>query len=192
MTVKIADNTLISAAINEIKSIDILEVCCGIYRFFATSEVYKETAEGFDTKKVEKVFKNIEIDNTVNQELVSFLGNRYPYLHQGELSSFVLAIYKHNSEDEKCYYVTDDRKMRETIENILEDDHIRNQIGMNMDDFNYTGTVGLIRRLGKKRVLSKGDLNKIAEDLRYSSFRVTDTILESIEEIYNENICENS
>lgn len=192
MTIKVVDSTFVSAAISEIKSVDFLKVSCDIYRFFATDEVYEETTKGFNLKRVEKAFENIEIDNIVNRELISFLRNRYPYLHQGELSSFVLAICKHNMEDEKCYYITDDKKMRETIEDILKDDYIKNQVGMNMNDFNYTGTVGLIRRLGEKRILSREDLRKIVEDLRDSTFRVTDTVLELIEEVYNENICKSS
>jgi hypothetical protein len=59
-THKILDNTVISASINEIKSIDLIALSGGIYSLKISSEVYDEICMGFPKERLETIEKYIE------------------------------------------------------------------------------------------------------------------------------------
>jgi len=86
-TSKILDNTTISAFINEIRSIEMIEVCRKEYLLVTTDCVQRETSERFSGETIAMNYKNINVfskkgDKKYDQAL-DYLVNRYPYLHEG-------------------------------------------------------------------------------------------------------------
>jgi predicted nucleic acid-binding protein len=180
-TSKILDNTVISAFINEIKSIELLDIFQSEYYLVTTDCIHKETLAGFSEEVVTKIYKNIGVfrkdnDKKYNQAL-DYLKDRYPYLHEGELSAFLLALFDYELIGVPYYFVTDDRKMREKICEITSSNTFLKLIGREIYDFHFTGTIGLIKRLCQKGFLSEEDIRLIVFDLKTSSFRISDKLI---------------
>ena len=60
-TSKILDNTAISAFINEIRSIEMIEICRNEYLLVTTDCVQRETSERFSRKTIDINYKNINV-----------------------------------------------------------------------------------------------------------------------------------
>ena len=180
-TSKILDNTVISAFINEIRSIELIEICHSEYNLVTTDCIQRETSKGFSEEIIDNVYKNIYVfrkrgDENHDQAL-DYLIDRYPYLHEGELSAFLLALIDYELAGIPYYFITDDRKMREKIYEIIFSDTFLKIIGDMIYDFHFTGTIGLIKRLCQKGCLSEDDIRDIVFDLKTSSFRISDKLI---------------
>lgn len=73
-TSKILDNTVISAFINELKSIELLDIFQSEYYLVTTDCIHKETLAGFSEEVVTKIYKNVGVfrkdnDKKYNQAL---------------------------------------------------------------------------------------------------------------------------
>jgi len=115
MTIKVVDNTFISACLGEIECIDLLGVSTSHYMVSTTPEIHQETVEGFKEDLVEEAYKTIkvfEVKHAKYLELKSWLENRYPQIDKGEISAFLLALLNFDLEDINYYFITDDRKMK--------------------------------------------------------------------------------
>ncbi|MDK2891414.1 MAG: hypothetical protein PWR21_2046 [Methanoculleus sp.] len=181
-TTKILDNTVISAAINEIKAVDLLSICNENYAMVTSMEVFHEACGG-SRHRVTKEYQ-IEIrDKAKDQkftQIISYLCDRYPYLHEGELSAFTLALLDYACSGESYFFVTDDRTMRRRIDEIIASPQITNVCQMQIQNFNHTGTIGLIRRLYQKRCLSNEEIDEIIANLRESTFYITEELLNEL------------
>lgn len=183
-TTKIIDNTVVSAFINEILCIDMFEICCKEYHFSTSIEVYYESKRGFSGVDLNKIDKRIEIVSKKGdfkyEEIIAYLKNRYPYLHEGELSSFLIALLDYEMVGKKYYYITDDGEMKKRVPEILNSQQIIKLLKGEVTNFYMTGTIGLIRRICQKGYLSQGDIDKIVLDLRNSTFYMTDKLLSEL------------
>lgn len=181
-TTKILDNTVISAAINEITAINLLSVCSSNYALVTSLEVFHEACGG-DLHQVEKEGL-IEIrDKTKDRNythIISYLRDRYPYLHEGELSVFTLALLDYACSGGSYFLITDDRMMRRKIDEIITSPLVISACQMKIQNFNHTGTIGLIKRLYQKNCLSNEEMDEIIANLRESTFYITEELLKEL------------
>ncbi len=181
VTTKILDNTVLSASIKEIKCIDLIKTCSSKYNLATTEEVFDECQDGFDGIQIEEQLKLIDVHNLMNNEkyceLKDFLLARYPYLHKGEISSFLLSLLKFELSCIPYYFVTDDNKMRKVVSKIHEDTLFISKLGKNIRRFRMTGTIGLIKRMYIRGIISQEDIDKIIGDLQNSTFRITPDLI---------------
>lgn len=181
MTTKILDNTVISASIKEITCLDFIELCSKIYHIETSLEVFHEANRGFNRVATNKRFGCIRVidlrDNEQYRSLLDYLKSRYPYLHDGEISSFLLALLEYEKKNKEYYYVTDDQSMKKVVTNLKNDKLFYQNSGFMFSRFFITGTIGLLRRLLDRGVISKKEIEDIIKDLRNSSFYVTTDLI---------------
>jgi predicted nucleic acid-binding protein len=183
LTTKIVDNTVISASIREINSIDLIEVCSSNYYISTTVEVFNETRKGFNKTLIDRIYASIELYELKNkdyEDLLNWFEVRYPYLHIGEVSSFLLAVLEYAIKSKKYYYITDDNKMKKTIKFLLKDERLIEKLGTRLNKFNITGTIGLIIRLKERGLVSRNEMENIIKDLNSSSFYITSELIEEL------------
>lgn len=184
MTTKIFDATVISANVKEIKCIDFIDRCSKKYPVVTSIEVFEEIEEGFSKIIVDNQFKKIIIyDLRYSDEynkMFQYMEDRYPYLHKGEISSFLLSLINFKSTNERYYYVTDDQKMRKVIKKIENDWLFYNEFKIVVKAFMNTGTIGLLKKLKEKQVISCEEIEDIIQDLKNSSFYITDGLIKNL------------
>lgn len=181
MTVKIVDNTFISACSGEINCIDLLDICSKYYEIVTTNEVFEETKEGFDTKKTSEIYNLISVSSKYSKlyfELKKWLESRYPTLHSGEISTFLLALLSFAVVDSEYYYVTDDKSMKNIIEKLSEDEIFLKKLGysFDMENFKVTGTIGFTKRLLEKGIIRQEYVEPILNDMQNNGFYLSDEL----------------
>ncbi len=180
-TVKILDNTVISASLREIVSINLLERCSQRYDIVTSQEVYEEAKRGFTDKTLVVLKKIVMVENLKLQKdysnLIGYLEARYPYLHTGELSSFLLALLKYELNQLAYFYITDDNRAKKVIREIHEDSLFIEQLGMQFSKINITGTIGLIQRLKEHWLIKESEIESIILDLEKSTFYINSEII---------------
>ena len=184
VTVKIIDNTVLTASLKEIKSIDLIKTCSKRYYLSTSSSVYAESMNGFDNNVIQEYYTNIKIhnfeDDSLASDLLNYLERRYPYLHKGELTTFLIALLDYELKGRPYYYVTDDKKMRTSIPKILKDSLFIKKLGCSVQEVKYTGTIGLIKRLKLRNLITEEDINNIADELEQSTFRVSPELIKEL------------
>jgi len=183
MTVKILDNTVISVSVNELRSVNLIQLCSTRYDVTTTHHVFNEAKKGFSKVVIKDISNYITISNSQNprfDEILNWLERRFPYLHRGELSTFLMAVLDYSHKCKKYYYVTDDGRMRKTIPKILHNPDFINMSGKKKSAFNITGTIGLIKKLCEKGSLSDNQIEEIITDLKNSTFYITSSLLNSL------------
>ncbi len=189
MTVKVVDTTVISASIKEIHSIDLLGLTSAVYDISTSGDVLEEVEKGFDEGTMEHAFELTRVVKVGCDEyhpLMSWLETRYPYLHRGELSSFLLAVLEYGQRGVPCYYVTDDGAMRRNVRKILIEDRFIELLGGEPPSIGMTGTVGLIGRLYERGMMTSKELRDVMEELRSGTFRVSKPVLDHLRRMLDE------
>lgn len=189
LTAKVVDTTVISASLKEIPSIDLLGLAAEVYDVHTSGGVKRELEEGFDPTSVEHILGFVEvvdIGHEAFEPLMDWLERRYPYLHRGELSTFLLAILDFGLGGRPCYYVTDDGAMRKKVRKILIEDRFIEILGEEPPQVGMTGTVGLIGRLYEHGVMTPGELMGVIEDLQNGTFRISSQVLDHLRRLLNE------
>ena len=185
-TTKILDTTVISACMNTIVSVNLLEICMVEYRTVTSKSVYDETVLGFSKEMVEKTFQRIPVvdcsDEEGYQKMISYLRNRYPYLGEGELSTVILALVKFTTDGSSSYIVTDDMRFKKKFPEILSAPPIIKEFGQNVSRARVTGTIGLIRQLYRRRRISPGIMRGIIADLRKGTLYITNKLIDELRE----------
>ncbi len=185
MTAKIFDSTVIISSIKEIKDINLIDKCLERYSIVMSTEVYNETKEGI-TEQSKESYKKISAldlkDNELFVSLIKYLSDRYPYLHKGELSSFLLALIEYEMKNKEYYFVTDDNKMKKVSSKIFDDNLFTSKLNHKPLKFNITGTVGLLKRLCQRNILTKGDIEKVMENLENSTFYITPELIKYLKD----------
>ncbi len=181
MTFKIVDNTFISACMGEIECVDLLDVSSQHYDIITSHVIYGETIDGFAEDMVNDAYDSInlaEINHAQYEDLKEWLINRYPKLHEGEITAFLLALLNYAIKDIDYYYVTDDNLMKNIIRNLHNDHIFMSKLGMNFDmkNFNVTGTVGFTRRLIDKGHLNDDYIEPIILDMDKNGFYLNETV----------------
>lgn len=178
---KIFDNTAISAFINEIPSIEMLKVCSQHYTLTTSVEVYREALAGYDRETLNSCFSEITVidknHEKIYHSLLTVLSDRYPYLHKGDISSLLLAFMDYAVPGKSYYYVTDDNNLKKKIPEILASDILKSLTKKNIQKFNMTGIIGLMRHIANNGNLSESDIDLIISDLKRSTFYVTEDLL---------------
>jgi len=178
---KIFDNTAISAFINEIPSIEMLKVCSQHYTLTTSVEVYREAVAGYDKETLNSCFTDIAVVDKNHEKIyhliMTALSDRYPYLHEGDISSLLLAYMDYAVPGKPYYYVTDDKTLRKKIPEILTSDALKSLAKKNIQKFNMTGIIGLMRHIADNGNLSESDIDLIIADLKQSTFYVTEDLL---------------
>ncbi|GLI11559.1 hypothetical protein MARBORIA2_06490 [Methanobrevibacter arboriphilus] len=182
LTSKIVDNTFISACIYEINSVDILKTSSLQYNFITSEIVQIETNDGdFDIDLVNDAYgiiSPVNLNHDKYDELREYLLNRYPKLHDGEVSAFLLALLEYGINGLKYYYITDDAIMKKTILNLNNDEQFLSMLEESFDfeNFNVTGTIGFIRRLIDNKYLDEKHIEDILIDLENNGFYLNEKI----------------
>jgi predicted nucleic acid-binding protein len=101
-------------------------------------------------------------------------------LHKGELTTFLIALLDYELKGRPYYYVTDDKKMRTSIPKILKDSLFIKKLGCSVQEVKYTGTIGLIKRLKLRNLITEEDINNIADELEQSTFRISPELIEEL------------
>ena len=181
---KILDNTFISLCISDITSVDLLEILNPFYYLTTSHDVYEETLKGFDVGVVEKAYQKIRlanIDNSKYNDILNWLEARFPYLHKGELSSFLLALLEYEIIDKKYCYITDDKKMRKTVkEKVFNELFLLEKLPKKIINFNMIGSIGLIKKIYDNKIIDNVIKANIKNDLRNSSFYLSPKLLDEI------------
>lgn len=178
--VKILDATAISAFLYEIRSVDVIDRCRTVYELVTSREVVEEVMRYQRSTSVSRMslFGTAESLNSKELALMNYLEVRYPALHRGELSSFIIAI-RYAKAEKSYYFITDDKAMRNSIEKILRDEQVIEMAGAKII-IKATGTIGLIIHLGEKGCLRKDERESIADDLLTSTFRCTPWLIQQL------------
>lgn len=178
---KIFDNTAISAFINEIPSIEMLKVCSRYYTLTTSIEVYREAFAGYDKETLNSGFTDIAVvdknHEKIYHSIITALSDRYPYLHKGDISSLLLAYIDYAVPGKPYYYVTDDKTLRKKIPEILSSDALKSLAKKNIQKFNLTGIIGLMRHIADNGNLSESEIDLIITDIKQSTFYVTEDLL---------------
>jgi hypothetical protein len=186
ITCKILDNTVISACINNFNSVDLLAACRKRYEMATSKEIYQETEIGYERGILNLVYREIfVIDQTrdaIYQRLITFLKNRYPYLHEGELSIFLLSLMKFHSKGKRYYLISDDKRFRSKISEMISQPLLVSALGKLANGFKQTGTIGLIRQLFETRCLSPEEMADIIRGLEKgrTTFYISDTLINEL------------
>lgn len=182
VTAKVLDNTFISACVIDINSKDLIELCNTKYSLVSSHVIYKESLDYSNREIMEKIYEKIAVVDMTNSErynqLLQYLTNRFPALHEGELSAFLVALLEYELEGKSYYYITDDYEMRKSIQKIKKDALFIQKLGTTISNFNYSGTIGLIKRLSKQNLLNIDDVEMIIDDLKNGSFYLNPTLIE--------------
>jgi len=181
MTVKIVDNTFISACVDEINCIDLLDLSSQYYDIHTTNEVFGETQDGFNDEVISNVYDLIKISSCSSDtyiDLKNWLERRYPGLHTGEITTFLLALLTFAVCGTEYYYITDDNYMKKIIKNLGNDSIFiqKLDLAVNMENFNVTGTVGFTKRLIDKGVIHNQFVEPIIQDMEDNGFYLTDKV----------------
>jgi len=178
---KILDNSAISAFINDIPSVQVLVICSKQYALVSSIEVYFEAVTGSDQKTIDSCFSKIQVIDKNPQEmygeLIADLSDRYPYLHKGDISSFLVAYLDYATNGKPHYLVTDDWTLRRRIPDLLTFMASKGGTYNKSPHINVTGIIGLMRHIADNGELSDSDIEAIIADLKRSTFYVTEDLL---------------
>lgn len=190
MTTKVLDNSFISACITDIKSHNIIELCGQCYKLLSSPSVYEESKQlkhqlvngkSIGEELIEELYGKIEILDMTHdpkyKELLDYLEKRYPYLHRGELSTYLIALI-HFIKGENFYFITDDMQFRKKIPILRTDKLFIKKLESEVQDINISGTIGIIRRLYEKNKITSDDIEDIIVDLHNGSFYLTSHLRE--------------
>jgi len=184
-TIKVIDNTCVTAFLKEITSVKLFEKCGCFYKFVTSKAVSEECREYFKNETLILFQKNLSVKDLDNHPIckrcMDYLKARYPYLHNGEISSFLVALFLYHSKRERYYYITDDNKMREVVSKLPQDNGFLQITGIkNFSDFKITGTIGLIKRFYFRKIICEQEIEEIIEDLKKSTFFITPELIERL------------
>lgn len=185
-TTKVLDTTVISACIDTIVTVDILDICCSQYRATTSKSVYDEAVLGFPKNAIEGVFRKVSVETNYDEEqykkILSFLRNRYPYLGEGELSIVVVAILAYDMNGVPSYVVSDDMRFKKKFSEILEAPPVGSILGTKKCSVRVTGTIGLVRQLFRRGRVSPEMMRCIISDIQKGTLYISDKLMDELGE----------
>lgn len=171
---KVIDNTFLSAARGDIHCVDLLKITESIYSIIVTPDVLDENFVKHDSLLYQSYCEHMQSEECMR--LYDLLKRRNFWIGKGELSSIVCSIYlTHNGVDN--YIVTDDLDTRKLIQTIHTNVEVSKVLGFDPPKLKLAGTIGLICHMRDKGKISTIDCVRIKHDLKNSTFRVSDVLL---------------
>lgn len=156
---KILDSTVLIAILKEIKCISLIDSILKLnHQLVITQSVYAELLDGYtevECKKLMKI-KKIQLINLNSPKEIEQLKKTYPGLGDGEIDS-LLSYQKLVKQEKSIYCILDDATARKKAKKL---------------GINYTGFLGLLKLLKKRKILSDKDYSDIIKKLRNSNFRL--------------------
>jgi predicted nucleic acid-binding protein len=166
---KIFDASSVICILQDIRSPKILEICKkNGYSIAISSIVFDEIKKNRKTFEIFKKYNSFEILNDFDQSEYERMLNRYPGLHEGEISVICCALRRMRNGD-RHYCIIDETAARNVVQS---DGSCR---GLKL-----TGTVGLILWEKNKTDLSKLECKDIYESFTKSGFWIKKSILEEL------------
>lgn len=162
---KIFDASSIVCLLREANFPKAFEICKKHgYDLFVTKQVYEELEKNPETFKLFKAFQGFSVIDNVDKQCLSRIANRYPWLHEGEISVLCAGIEKSQSGD--SYRCIIDERARQ----------LKSEYGIKVN-----GTIGLL--LWQKEQLNEltsTDCHEIYNRIKCSSFWIKEEILKEL------------
>lgn len=177
--IKIFDNSVISSMGREITSVDVLPLVKSEYDIRITNAVITECRNSGNEKLIRSMdglLLAVEADYMF-VSVVNSIKIMHPQLGSGEIESIAASILMTRSGIDN-YVVLDDGLARKIVSDLHNDLKLQQIVGTDIPPIKYTGTVGLIKHLRDKGIISREIYQKIAYDLKNSGFRITDSLLD--------------
>ena len=178
---------IIIASLEYIKCINIFETCKGNYHVVTSDIVYGEFTKKAKKEDIDLFNKLVTVHDLSGDpkynELLEYVTNRYPKLHKGELSSFLVMVLEYIVKGKNSYYVTDDQTAKKVFTNIQNDKIFMGLLGSSFEPPKVTGLVGLVKRLREKGLLSKDSPKAIKTDLKKNGYFLSEELLKLLDTI---------
>jgi predicted nucleic acid-binding protein len=163
--VKIFDASSIVCLLREANFPKAFEICKKHgYDLSVTKQVYEELEKNPETFKLYKALNSFSVIDNVDKQCLSRIANRYPWLHEGEISVLCCGIEKAQSRD--SYRCIIDERARQ----------LKSKYGIKVN-----GTIGLL--LWQKEQLNEltsTDCNEIYNRIKCSSFWIKEDVLKEL------------
>lgn len=182
MTIKVLDTTAVSAMLFEIGSVDVMSRCCQRYNVLTSPTVINELMRSRKGRKWTSIDSYLSTEDPTHfdpTKLVGELAKRYPELHEGELTAFLIALHRSAVRKEQVIFVTDDGAMRKKADKVAKDPIVASSLGSSFSVLR-TGTIGMVLKMAERDLLTAEEKKGIAADLENSSFRCTSEILDKL------------
>jgi predicted nucleic acid-binding protein len=176
--IKIFDNSAISSMGKEVSSVDLLQLVKSQYDIFITDAVVTECTNSNDEKLIEKIkdFPTAIKKDERFLQIMDLIKTINYSLGPGETETIAASILLTHSGIEN-YVVIDEELARKKVSKIHTNPKLIKIMGSAIQPVKCTGTIGIVKHLRDKNVISKETGQKIAFDLELSNFRVTDELL---------------
>jgi predicted nucleic acid-binding protein len=163
--VKIFDASSIVCLLREANFPKAFEICKKHgYDLSVTKQVYEELEKNPETFKLFKSCKGFSVIDNIDEQCLSRIANRYPWLHEGEISVLCAGIDKEQSGE--SYHCIIDERARQ----------LKSKYGIKVN-----GTIGLLLwQKEKLNELTSVDCNEIYNCIKCSSFWIKEDILKEL------------
>jgi predicted nucleic acid-binding protein len=134
------------------------------YDLSITKQVYEELRKNPETFNLFKAFEGFSVLNNVDEQCISRISKRYPWLNAGEISVLCAGIDKERSGD-RYHCIIDERARK-----------LKSECGIKVN-----GTIGLL--LWQKEQLNEltsTDCNEIYDRIKCSSFWIKEDVLKEL------------
>jgi predicted nucleic acid-binding protein len=163
--VKIFDASSIVFLLREADFPKAFEICTKHrYNLSVTKQVYEELRKNPETFNLFKALESFLVIYNVDEQCISRISKRYPWLHEGEISVLCAGIEKEQSGD--SYRCIIDERAR----------NLKSEYGIKVN-----GTIGLLLwQKEKLNELTSVDCNEIYNCIKCSSFWIKEDILKEL------------
>jgi predicted nucleic acid-binding protein len=162
---KIFDASSIVCLLREANFPKAFEICKKHgYDLFVTKQVYEELEKNPETFRLFKACKGFSVMDDVDEQCLSKISKRYPWLHEGEISVLCAGIDKEQSgSNYRC--IIDERARQ-----------LKSKYGIKVN-----GTIGLLLwQKEKLNELTSADCNEIYNSIKCSSFWIKEDVLKEL------------
>ncbi len=176
---KILDNSAVSSLGKEITCVDVLELVKTHYDVVLAGAVFRECKNLGNVPLYESVKdlpEAVERDKKFTA-LVNAIQSINFRLGPGEIESIASSILMTQAGVEN-YVVIDESLARSIVRGLHLNPRIEAIVGCKIPPIQCTGTIGIIRHMRDKGLISPEISQKIAYDLEISNFRVTPELLD--------------
>lgn len=173
---KILDTSVISAAGKNIRSIDLIKMASDEYVVAVTKAVKEECGDYVDGGLTELADSCETVDDPRISAIAEIIRSYRDVLGSGERTVIAASLIL-TSENVPNYAVLDDRKAREFARNAGSIPEVKSALKGEFR-INVTGTVGLVKHLCDRGIMTKKQSQDVAFDLEMGDFRISRELLD--------------